>query len=305
MGGQPLTERSWALQEQMLVTRMIYFTDSEMKWECKSQLRCECMVLDHNDLSEMITAYHKSLASNSMAEKSEVWYHIANLIMVQDPTFKEDLLPAISRLARQIQDSDAGTYVAGLWLDDLREGFIWDSDDDRSLRTHSYKAPSWSWASLERCSDIQAFPKPYKYKFKRKSERTWARVLKANCTASRKDPLDAIFSSYIKISAPLLEMRWISTLPWLDPETLLVDRLSALMYLDLEITLRVDLTLDFDLRLSKDQTLHCLLIGERIRRNRSQPCSLVLQEKSSGCKDVCERAGTFHIEQYLSGADKC
>ena len=42
----PLSERAWALQEQVLASRRVHFTRHEMVWECSSSLSCECMEFD-------------------------------------------------------------------------------------------------------------------------------------------------------------------------------------------------------------------------------------------------------------------
>jgi Heterokaryon incompatibility protein (HET) len=38
----PLLGRAWALQERLLATRVVHFTPSELVWECRSGVDCEC-----------------------------------------------------------------------------------------------------------------------------------------------------------------------------------------------------------------------------------------------------------------------
>lgn len=45
--GKLLARKAWTLQEQILATKMIHFTDDEMVWDCRSSLSCECRELDH------------------------------------------------------------------------------------------------------------------------------------------------------------------------------------------------------------------------------------------------------------------
>ena len=42
----PLSQRAWAFQEQLLARRMVHFTKEEMVWECRSRYRCECTQYD-------------------------------------------------------------------------------------------------------------------------------------------------------------------------------------------------------------------------------------------------------------------
>lgn len=70
----PLATRAWTLQEQLLASQMVHFTDSEIIWECRTNLRCEYMELDRNDKLPRtphtgILSYHDSLSSDEYATK--------------------------------------------------------------------------------------------------------------------------------------------------------------------------------------------------------------------------------------------
>jgi hypothetical protein len=73
-------------------------------------------------------------------------------------THKADKLPALSGLARDIQlrsttdDSYAALedYVAGLWTNKLPSQLLWKTKMTHgTARSKEYRAPSWSWASIE------------------------------------------------------------------------------------------------------------------------------------------------------------
>jgi hypothetical protein len=70
-------------------------------------------------------------------------------------TKSDDKLPALRGLARVMEARTGERYVAGLWASHLLCGILWhrgtDTDGEAQwLRAvEMYRAPSWSWASLD------------------------------------------------------------------------------------------------------------------------------------------------------------
>lgn len=62
---------------------------------------------------------------------------------------QDDRLPAISGIAKEVQQSTGYNYKAGLWLEDIHYGFLWDTGSSTVIRCSISIAPSWSWTSLE------------------------------------------------------------------------------------------------------------------------------------------------------------
>lgn len=55
---EPLLARAWAFQERLLSTRIIHYTSSELIWECKTVLACECTRIrpnKQNSIDDMIS----------------------------------------------------------------------------------------------------------------------------------------------------------------------------------------------------------------------------------------------------------
>ncbi|PQE09061.1 heterokaryon incompatibility protein [Rutstroemia sp. NJR-2017a BVV2] len=63
-------------------------------------------------------------------------------------TNDSDKLRAISGCAQWIKTKTNDVYMAGLWQSDLRTQLFWYSDDRESSSQSTYRAPSWSWASV-------------------------------------------------------------------------------------------------------------------------------------------------------------
>jgi hypothetical protein len=80
----------------------------------------------------------------------ENWYDLLIEYNKRSITQKSDVLPALSGLAMRFQQTIGDTYLAGLWSGDLKTGLLW-SVDGSSQRSTTYRAPSWSWASIRTC----------------------------------------------------------------------------------------------------------------------------------------------------------
>ena len=74
-------------------------------------------------------------------------------------TCKTDNLTALSGIAERMQMRSEGTYLFGLWKEDLPRGLLWesvhlDSCPGPHLRFPHYQAPTWSWASVNGSTQI-------------------------------------------------------------------------------------------------------------------------------------------------------
>ena len=79
------------------------------------------------------------------------WYHLCSDYSQHNLTDPLDRLPAMSCMAKDFRESCPvlGDYLAGLWSTHLPHQLLWRTDRPRQHRLNKYKAPSWSWASIE------------------------------------------------------------------------------------------------------------------------------------------------------------
>lgn len=245
---EPLLQRAWTLQEQLLASRMVHFSKKEMIWECDSALSCECMELDRGiSAKNERVRYHKALTSHSF-EKFKIWYEIVDEIGYRKITKPSDILPALSGLAHQFQEHGAGPYLAGIWQNDLPRGLLWSTRvTDHSSRANPYRAPSWSWASIQGKNAeygdlIHKHDAELKYKY--------AEVLGVECHTKGGDPCGAVDSGTMKISGPILKMVYTGSYK-LKPLH------GTIATLELPL-----LHFDFSFTPNQDEVLSCLLIGE-------------------------------------------
>jgi hypothetical protein len=90
--------------------------------------------------------------SPTILEKLEYnsrWYELVERYTSCHLTDERDKLIAISGIANTIQSETGLTYLAGLWKEYLVFNLLWYVSGRPLCRPQSYRAPSWSWASVD------------------------------------------------------------------------------------------------------------------------------------------------------------
>ncbi|KAJ3535803.1 hypothetical protein NM208_g6982 [Fusarium decemcellulare] len=160
-----LNLRGWTLQEWILSTRSLVFTSSEIEWVYPSMSACECLPEGVLDLPkskaggwEVLVKKQNRLFEDSMELRlSDTWCNITEEFSRRTLTFPGDKLPALAGIALEFSAAKSGDYVAGLWNDqNLRNHLAWYvppivpmQGPSRTSRPPQYRAPSWSWASID------------------------------------------------------------------------------------------------------------------------------------------------------------
>lgn len=85
------------------------------------------------------------------AGRLEQWYDFVPDYQRRKVTLASDRLPAISAIALDMMEDIQLYYYMGIWIQDVTRGLAW-SVGGQGVLTAKWRAPSWSWASLE-CSD--------------------------------------------------------------------------------------------------------------------------------------------------------
>ncbi|CAH0049018.1 unnamed protein product [Clonostachys solani] len=170
--GGPLHKRGWVFQERFLSKRVIYFSESQIFWECLSELKCEGFpngiplsrsAKNMEPLWNMVdgidadaSPFHKdSLHKGLPGDKAmsapilHLWNSLVCDYSACDLTFPSDRLLAFEGIADLFRQVTGGQYLAGLWHSNLLHLLDWWVDKPRIRRSPEYRAPSWSWASLD------------------------------------------------------------------------------------------------------------------------------------------------------------
>lgn len=172
---EPLSTRGWTLQERVLSPRTLHYGSDQLHWECRQTIKSEAGNPPYSPMfnqsedesyydgwlnkvsSDLIpvpqdheeTAYSEDENEDGIGYQ-DGWYKLVEAYTERELSYGDDKLPALSGLARAYAYRHKGTYVAGLWSQDLVFGLLWYAKTNQPLqRPVRYRAPSWSWASVD------------------------------------------------------------------------------------------------------------------------------------------------------------
>ncbi|KAI8625922.1 HET-domain-containing protein [Xylariaceae sp. FL1651] len=174
--GEPLITRAWVLQERLLSVRILYFGKQQVFWECCSTTCCE--TLPQGPLSSYTTSERPAIpvtvglkaqsyawkpltefpSSGKRQDEDAHWFRwdwdrAVKAYSACSLTFPGDKLVALSGLATEMHRKQklAGlhdAYLAGLWKSSMPDSLMWNASRPGD-RPAQYRAPSWSWASID------------------------------------------------------------------------------------------------------------------------------------------------------------
>lgn len=188
---EPLSGRGWTLQERVLSHRTLVYSHYQTFFECSEGYRGEDGLFLKTRFE---TIHEKSDKRNtsSKEEKLQSWYRLLQLYGKRSLSRASDTLPAISGLAAIFATRLDDQYVAGLWRSDMIRGLCW-SWYSYCRRRREYRAPSWSWASVDTFVDGD-FNSTF---------HELATILEVDITPKGANPYGEVLEGKIRISAPL------------------------------------------------------------------------------------------------------
>ena len=165
---QPMRSRGWCFQERILSCRMIDFTSKQLVWRCHELEACETYpvgfppnVKSKPEMAGMKSGFSLKGQDSIMTDdwvpnalSINSWQYLVEEYSSSFLTKPEDKLIALSGLAKEMSPLLHETYYAGLWRSALPQSLLWcstrfQSNGRASVRPSQYRAPSWSWASLD------------------------------------------------------------------------------------------------------------------------------------------------------------
>lgn len=172
-----LSSRGWYLQERLLSRRILHFGASQLHWQClsgiwsasstKNPAETSCWILNNQFLGasslpvakpKETPAIFTELRQVYAHQPHGTWYHMLRDYTARSLTNSSDKLPALTGLAAAFAEKTKDLYLNGLWIHGLPEGLLWSSPglgfdgfDSKSnfSAPNGYRAPTWSWASLD------------------------------------------------------------------------------------------------------------------------------------------------------------
>lgn len=171
----PLNTRGWVLQERLFSPRIVHFSRHQLFWQCGMDYRIGQFARSNMRMEVFGKAYtNRDLRAfaqvlwrmRTMPKEQKDWFvldeaylpweEIVTTYTGQNLTKGEDKLIAVQALAGAMEAAVDDRYVAGLWESRLVEDLLWacspPSDQVKYSRQEAWRAPSWSWASVDGAS---------------------------------------------------------------------------------------------------------------------------------------------------------
>jgi hypothetical protein len=104
----PLEDRAWCFQERILSTRIVHHTNGE----CNGPNECECGVMQCEMQEPTLREYFRALLGKESPDRAEIWMELITKCSKRKLTFESDRIPAISGLAKSLQERGFGEYLA-------------------------------------------------------------------------------------------------------------------------------------------------------------------------------------------------
>ncbi|PMD45621.1 HET-domain-containing protein, partial [Hyaloscypha variabilis F] len=156
----PWYRRGWVFQERTLSPRLLIFGKTQMLWACQKlhaaeTWPCGATSEDYIDRFESFEVHKSRL--RTLLDKDQIispwdttWYIFIFSYTRSHLTRMSDRLIALQGLASQIASVTDRQYCAGLWIDKtLPLSLLWNAYRPNTQRSEEYRAPTWSWASID------------------------------------------------------------------------------------------------------------------------------------------------------------
>lgn len=209
----PLNKRAWVFQERLLSPRIIHFSEFSIFFEClefKASERFPAGIPPRYTTSSLRNLLPRQPEANA-AGLLKLWESFVSTYTSLGITFESDKLAAISALARHTSENFpmAGQYLTGLWDYSLLGQLCWTASANPT-RSDRYRAPSWSWASVNghispNCVDLSETDA-------RPPGRPMSRIVEVAVNYDRGPWLSAS-GGYIRMHAPLLRAKIVKAGP--------------------------------------------------------------------------------------------
>ncbi|KAH9892431.1 heterokaryon incompatibility protein-domain-containing protein [Cubamyces lactineus] len=157
-------QRAWCLQETLLSRRSLIYAAETLQLRCQTctQNVGGAMIDDHpssepHRLPDSV--FHSGSqavhGTQAWADVRRAWCEIIRDYSARDVSYATDKFTACAGLAELFAPALGADYLAGLWRDELLlHSLMWWRHNSlqrmpKARRATPYRAPSWSWASLD------------------------------------------------------------------------------------------------------------------------------------------------------------
>jgi hypothetical protein len=257
-GGHPLVTRGWTFQEHLLPTKVLQFGQYEVVWECNEALWCCCSIetLINPGIKASFSKFLYETQDEIEDYRWRIWSNIVFHYSSRSLTKGTDKLVALSGIVSKLQKVWNCRYLGGIWEADLVNGLCWckNSNKVRGVRPKPYRAPTWSWASVD--GELHTFP------WRIPNDGFQISVIDVQCEHTTTDPTGLVTSGYLLVLGRLVQVEFLYdshyTMGFPDFESRDTLCYNGEMF---EFNADIDLTSVGSDGVPKIQTAYCLLLG--------------------------------------------
>ena len=209
-----ISSRGWILQELLLAPRALYFGMSQVHWVCQVLEACEIWPKGLPNVQTLINPHSYLFRSSNHHQKYDdmnQWNYIVERYSTLTLSHTEDKLVALSGLAKFFQHRTQDEYFWGHWKSALPQSLNWfkpsgfrhpnswkaktgSAAESCGRRSSVYRAPSWSWASID---GLVGFPK-----FGYDNEIVICNVLEVHANKTGPNPSNRAVEGLLTVRAP-------------------------------------------------------------------------------------------------------
>ncbi|ERF69010.1 hypothetical protein EPUS_06697 [Endocarpon pusillum Z07020] len=156
---EPINKRAWTLQEQIIPNRCLIYASHTLQWRCDAGVKNLGNSLhytssfEHGKYCETISFLRRPAAKRE--DQFTRWLRIVHIYAARRASLVTDKLTALAGITKEFSDTLGPRYYAGLWEYSLLPQLTWRTlprsyhSKLSCTRPITYRAPSWSWASIE------------------------------------------------------------------------------------------------------------------------------------------------------------
>ncbi|KAM3084779.1 hypothetical protein ACMFMG_003233 [Clarireedia jacksonii] len=150
-----LNKRGWVFQERALSRRSVYFTNTQMYWECGHGVHCETLTKLTNLKSSFLAdpAFPESALGYYKGMKIHFFQHLYEQYSKLNFTRITDRSVGMAGLEKRLARTYRTRGEFGILDEFLHRSLLWQRDGDRPMQkihyTSNRKVPSWSWMAVE------------------------------------------------------------------------------------------------------------------------------------------------------------
>jgi hypothetical protein len=146
----PLHRRGWVLQESILSMRIVFFTEDQMVWQCRTKHYTEdAMPAPRRHHWEYPNGYTHNLVSDR--DRRDKWWSWVENYTKRILSNPNDKLPAFAGITKFFAQETGYTPFAGLWKEHLLSDLLWwvvEPEDNLPAANAPKGIPSWSWSAI-------------------------------------------------------------------------------------------------------------------------------------------------------------